>query len=453
MLLANALLFCAGAAVAQSIDPQPHLMVSNGGEHFQYSILHPEAARRAWIEVVDRPIVIDKRAVDVQRYGEFDWHWDRTQINDYEQQDDVLKLGLWDPDGATIYCVDTTMYSQPGGEVFGVTVGGRTKYDLSPAIFTSQVRALQGTPSFSFDVVGADLTDDLELHVFSEKAAKCNDRYVHTDVLDLAHARVTLDSECLLTPGVLFLTTETDPKLYEFGSKVWIHVAGRHSPELRSISPAQVSGEEPQSQLSFVIRGRHFTRSSQVIADYMPSASIGHGPVMHFATEYISPTELHAKADDTFQNYPVSQSVGANFTGLRGSNALRIWVEGDENKFELSEPHDVDVLLLGHKPRNLAIIRSVSPYPIPLMTQHSAEELKVTVHGENFVPDNKVTSVFGFSELNHKTLRTEYVSSTTLQAWIPRQYWRKHKIVFRLVVESVGGKQYSSQDGLKDDED
>lgn len=427
-------------------------MVSNGGEHFQYSILHPELARRAWIEVVDRPIVIDKRSVDVQRYGEFDWEWDRAQLNDYEQEDDVLKIGLWDPDGTTVYCEGTTMYSQRGGEVFGVSVGGRTKYEPAPGLFTAQVRALQGTPKFTFVVLGADLTNDVTLHVFSDKAAKCGDRFVHTEVLDLAHARVTLDGECLLKPGTLFVSTETDAKPWDTNDKVRIHVAGRNSPELRSVSPSQLPGEKPESQLSFVVRGRKFTKSSKVIATYLLTESIGHGPEMHFATEYISPTELHAKADATFTNYPVSESVGENRTGIRDSNALRIWVQGDESKFELSEPQDVAVLLNGQKPRNLAIITSVSPSPIQLMNRHSSEELKATVHGENFVPEVKVMAAFGFSDRNHRELRTEYVSPTTLHAWIPRQYWRKHKILFRLVVETAGGKLYTSQDGLKDDE-
>jgi hypothetical protein len=453
-LLANALSFFCGLSFAQNSDPEPHLMVSNGGEHFQYSILHPEKARRAWIEVMDRPILIDQRSVDVQRYGEFDWQWDRTQLNDYEQPDDVLKLGLWDPDGTTIYCVDTTMYSQRGGEVFGVTAGGRTKYELAPGLFTTEVRALRGTPNFTFEVLGADLTSDLVLHVFSDNGAQCQDRFLHTTVLDLAHARVTLDRECLLKPGTLFLSTVADAQALDMNSKVWVHIAGHNSSELRSVSPSQLSGEEPESQLSFVVRGRHFTTGSKVIASYMPTVtSIGHGPEMHFATEYISPNELHAKADASFSNYPVSESVCEDRTGQRDSCALRIWVQGDENKFELSEPRDVEVLVNGQKPRNFAIITSVSPYPIQLMSQHSSEELKVTVHGENFVPGVKVMSAFGFSDRNHKELRTEYVSPTTLHAWIPRQYWRKHKVMFRLVVETGDGKQYTSQDGLKEDEE
>jgi hypothetical protein len=68
-------------------------MVSNEGEHFQYSIIHPELARRAWIEVIDRPTVIDHKVVEVQRYGEFDWEWDHKQLNDWEQDEDNLGSG------------------------------------------------------------------------------------------------------------------------------------------------------------------------------------------------------------------------------------------------------------------------------------------------------------------------------------------------------------------------
>jgi hypothetical protein len=35
---------------------------------------------------------------------------------------------------------------------------------------------------------------------------------------------------------------------------------------------------------------------------------------------------------------------------------------------------------------------------------------------------------------------------------MPRQYWRKHHIVYRLVVETTDGKQYTARSASEDDD-
>jgi hypothetical protein len=49
-----------------------------------------------------------------------------------------------------------------------------------------------------------------------------------------------------------------------------------------------------------------------------------------------------------------------------------------------------------------------------------------------------------------ETLRTEYVSQTMLRAWIPRERWRKHQVVYRLVVLTPKGLRYSREIESKD---
>src|SRR5262249_42158395 len=135
-----------------------------------------------------------------------------------------------------------------------------------------------------------------------------------------------------------------------------------------------------------------------------------------------------------------------------GLNPLRIWVEGDEKRFELSEFRDVRVQPLpGQRVRPTAVITSVSPLPVRLMTDHSPEELNLTIHGENFIPENKAMAAFGNSAKNQRDLRTEFVSATTLHAWVPRQYWRKHHIVYRLTIETSSGHRYIRKVESKDD--
>ena len=184
-------------------------MVSNEGEHFQYSIINPELARRAWIEVIDRPTVIDHKVVEVQRYGEFDWGWDHKQLNDWEQDEDNLTLALWDPDGETLTCDGLAISAQRGGEVSRMTVGARKTFDPYPRLAASEVRVAQGAPESSFEVTGSDFTASAKLHVHSEKAAACEDRFIHIEVHNLAHARVTVESECFRKAGIFYLSSDS----------------------------------------------------------------------------------------------------------------------------------------------------------------------------------------------------------------------------------------------------
>ena len=69
----------------------------------------------------------------------------------------------------------------------------------------------------------------------------------------------------------------------------------------------------------------------------------------------------------------------------------------------------------------------------------------VTIHGENFVPENKVRFSFGGQTTNDREVRSEYLSATLLRAWIPRQLWRNHQLSYRLVVEAKSGKRYVQQ--------
>jgi hypothetical protein len=49
-------------------------------------------------------------------------------------------------------------------------------------------------------------------------------------------------------------------------------------------------------------------------------------------------------------------------------------------------------------------------------------------------------------------VRSQYISPTMLRAWLPRQFWRKHAVCYRLVVETKEGKRYTSQVDEKDED-
>lgn len=439
--IAVAALWLATPAVACDREPVPELqlVVSDWGEHFQYSISHPETVRIAWIEVVDRPQILDKRPVPVQASGELEWEWkwEKAAFLREETDDDALSLSLWDPDGVSIWCDGLAMRAERGGGVSARTAGGRTSFDPAPELNSLLVRAQQGSRSFRFVATGKDLVPATQFHVFTEKNARCEDRFVHGRVVDLAHARFTVDRQCLEEPGILAISTKSpdDPSDMH---RVWIHVASRGSPRLRAVSPTSVRENEPPGEFTLVLRGKNFTKDSTVDADYMPDG-LDYGEVsqLNLEAEYISPTELRARVHPDLGFTSLVQTLGW------GRTAFRIWVEGKAENFELSESRDVQVLRAdGTRRRQAAVITSIRPFPIPLMDEHSADELKITIRGENFVPQNTVGAVVGTLSA---PVRWEYASPTTMRAWLPRQAWRKHHIVFRLVVETIAGRQYSRE--------
>jgi len=443
-ILALLLCHCAVAQITKQ-HRDLDLLVTNDGQHFQYWIAHPERVKKAWIEVLDRPVVVDKKEIEASSGGEFDWEWNWDEIN-AEMDEDKLELGLWDPDDHTLTCDGLAIYAQPGGEASKTVAGGRTSFDPWPELDQKEVRVPQGGPDFSLDVTGTDLAPGTKLHVFSEKDAQCKDEFVRTEVLDLSHAKVTIARECFRQSGLLYLSATSDTKPFN-SDNVWIDVASRTSPKLKSVSSAPIDEKQRLKQLSFVVRGSNFKRDSSVVANYMPIAGIN-GPQVFLDTKYVSPTELRASVN-TDDDDSVGETLGLDHTGVVDSYSLRIWVQGDKEKLEISDPRELKVQLDPSKRRRLAQIASIEPFPVRLMNEHSERELKITIRGENFIRQNKVMAHYGVLS---ETLRTEYVSPTELRAWIPREHWRKHHVLYRLVVETDKGRKYSRQVGSKDDE-
>src|ERR1700751_1943972 len=133
---------CFGQATQHRPSGELQLAVSDDGRHFFYSIPHPEQVRRAWIEVLDRPLLLERKPIAIQASGGLDWEWNRSALNDYEQPEDNLWLSIWDPNGETVTCdVNTVMRSEPGGIVTGVTVGARQELIPMPALAGTLVRA------------------------------------------------------------------------------------------------------------------------------------------------------------------------------------------------------------------------------------------------------------------------------------------------------------------------
>jgi hypothetical protein len=437
---------CPDGSAQQAKNPELQLSVSNYGRHFVYSVAHPESIREAWIEILDRPVLLDKKSVPVQANGTLDWEWDRSPLNFYEQPEDNLELSIWDPNGETIICdINGMMTAHPGGLVSSTTVGARGRLAQYPRLNPSFVRAAQGGEAITFDVTGEDLGPGTKFQVQAPRGGRCDNRSMHAEVLDFAHARVSVAADCLVRPGILLVSADGDEE-----RAASVHVASRTSPVLLRVSPSHIPENMCQDQLRLVLRGSGFTEESAVYAGYNPDSLDHMTDQLSLGTEYISPTELRVRVDAyQAEDHEVS-------AGIAPDEKLRIWVKGKEEKFQLSEPYDVTLrpvvthdisfplegLVLRPLRPKTAVVTSVSPFPIKLMNERSPGELKVTIHGENFVPEDKVRFSFGGQTTNDREVRSEYTSATQLRAWIPRQLWRKHQVSYRLVVETKSGQRY-----------
>jgi len=442
-----------GQAIHHQATGELQFAVSDHGKRFFYSIPHPEQVRKAWIEVLDRPLLLDQKPVAIQAKGTLDWEWNRTALNVYEQPDDNLGVSIWDPNGETITCdIDTMMRYEPGGIVSGATVSARQQFTPMSRLGHSWVRATQGSGAIAFDAVGEDLGPNTTFRVTSH-CGRCSQQNMQARVLDLAHARITVGSACLQRPGILLVTTSNYT-----GDGATVHVASRASPKLDSVLPSSLPDDVKEDKLRLVLRGHGFTKDSVVHAGYDPDGDDFQTSQLMLETEYVSPTELRAHVD-------MVHSTDATVAQPPGEK-LRLWVKGNDETFELSRPFDVTLrptpgpllpLRLSDpdfrrwKPKT-AIVTSVSPFPIVLMNEYSPEELEVSIRGENFSSQDKVFFSFGRNVNNDKEVRSEYISPTMLRAWLPRQFWRKHAVSYRLVVETKEGKLYTRQVDEKDED-
>src|SRR5882757_1771062 len=189
---------CYGGSPSASAKPEVNLSFddTDGGTHFNYSISHPELVRSAWIEVLDRPLVLARKSVAIQPYGELTWDWNQSFVNFFVQPEDNLVLSIWDPQGETITCdANTVMTSHPGGVVSSTTVGARQKMSADPRLTPSFTRVTPRSDAVTLEVTGADLNALAKFHVQPSKGARCSDKSLHAEVLDFAHARVTLAAE------------------------------------------------------------------------------------------------------------------------------------------------------------------------------------------------------------------------------------------------------------------
>jgi hypothetical protein len=254
--------------------------------------------------------------------------------------------------------------------------------------------------------------------------------YLNTEAVDFRHVKVSIPSTYLLKPTVLGLIGEdasfemTADALSKLLPEQEVYVASKDSAVISSVEPSSLRADAAKKgEVEVTLRGSGFTKDSL--------ATFGVDMGLDGDVDFISSQELRAQIPSSFFTY-----------GPFASNEpIRVWVT-DEDALKISEPRDIEVLptpLLKLAPRPAAI-NSVAPFPIPLMDAHSPRYQVVEVDGENFRADDRVVAVLEIDRpFDGMRLKTEFVSETKLRAWLPRELWRKHRLSYRLLLQTAAG--------------
>jgi len=258
--------------------------------------------------------------------------------------------------------------------------------------------------------------------------------YLPTALADLEHVNVQIPSGYLSKPTLLRLEAVRlgDDALRPVGSQVGggfhfttIYVMSKDRPLLSAIEPQEVSPDETNG-VTVQVRGNGFTTQSDVLTSFQ--VGIGHDsnalkPLL------ISPRELQV----TIPYYLLG------FANSSPDGDFKVWVRNGDDQ-HVSDP-GVLRLLPTKKfsfPRAKPSISSVSPFPVPLMDYRSPSLTLLRIHGKNFRAGDTVVAENG--ELNWDgKLRTDFISPEELNAWLPREMWRRHRLSFRLTTLTSNG--------------
>jgi len=398
----------------------------------RYSISSTQGVKGAWIEVWDRPKRLSRTAVPVEREGEARC----IGCEDAEQTPEELYISIFDPEAVLIcsdYCDQGTLEN---GEYVSQLLAGKKPVEdsdesVEPAYLLEEpelngppIRVVEGTESATIVLTGEDLIPSSRVYVMigedASPESKASRNYLYSRTIDLRHVEVTMPSDLADKPG-LFTAYAKDSwegnqaEGARTGQK--IIVVGKDSPVVDSVEPQALSC--CSSDASLVVRGSRFTQHSKV--------RFGDDTSLREEVTFVSPSELHVMI-------PADRLTDSSG---RYARATPVMLSVTNDPFHFSGPAAVGVLPSAKFKRQplTAVINAVTPYPVPMLDFRSPRFFTLEINGENFRPND----VVAYGNGDRTRLKTQYVSSHRLRAWLPRELWRKHLLSFRLVVETSTG--------------
>ncbi len=429
--------------IAQSDKLRTESLPPGYVQHLRYTISSTKGVKAVWIEVWDRPKRLSRTVVPVKTEGEVPC----DGCNAAEETPQELNLAVFDA-ALPIDCYENCS-GFPRGVYVSEVLAGKKPVEGSdsntfpdylledPHLAGPPLRFVEGSGTTDAILYGKYFIPTTRIYLTDGKDAwqKGDDSlsYLPSKTLDLRLIRVTIPKEFLTAPGVLEASAldvwEKDkaglyPSKRSHAPELKIIVVGKNSPTLDAIEPeslpADAADPAEDKKVAIVLHGSGFTKDSDVALGSEPTSM---SSFMADVT-FVSPSELRAQI-------PASALKNAKYV------PLKISVVNDHLHF--SAPRELSVLpatKLNPAPIP-ALIRSITPYPVPMMEYHSPEFLELEINGDNFRLNDVVA--YRYTYFDRTKLRTHYVSPHQLKAWLPRDAWRKHRLSFRLVVQSATG--------------
>jgi hypothetical protein len=255
--------------------------------------------------------------------------------------------------------------------------------------------------------------------------------YLNTEAIDFRHVKVTILPTYLRKPTVLGLIGQdasfvmNDKELSTLLPKQEIYVVSKESPMITSLEPSSLRADAKDDDLEVTVRGSGFTKESKVVFGTESAVDMG---LDGGDAEFISPQEI--------RSYIPSYFLMPN--GIYVNNErVRVWVT-DDDALKISEPKYIEVIPT--RPLKIfpkrAAINSITPFPVPLMGAQSSRYEAIEVEGENFRSDDRVVAVLDDERFD---LKTEFIADTKMRARLPRELWKKHRLSYRLLLQTAAG--------------
>jgi hypothetical protein len=419
------------------LNPKLVFQDTTNGMRLIYHVPKVDGVSAAWLEVWDRPKRLFRTAIPVKTDGQIIWDPD----DPYPTTPEMLSLAIYDAE-LPEFCIDDPCSGPSfGSHVSPVVVGNTTDQSSGKAELEGPpIRLEEGGDVTDVIATGRDLPPDMKV-ILVEKDDTTEDYrwifrdYLNTETIDLRHIKVTVPSAYLLKPGLYGLvgqdaSFEMDADgLSKLTPEQELYVVSKDSPVISSVEPSSVRSDAGEKDdIPVTLRGTGFTKESRAVFGTASSVERGLGGG---DADFVSWREIRAK----IPSYLTILGPYAN------NEPIRVWVT-DDNTLKISEPREIAVVPAPSQKAApmAAAINSVTPFLIPLMDAHSPKYQIVEIEGENFRSDDRVVAVLDpDSPGEYSPLKTEFITETKLRAWLPREFWRKHQLSYRLLLKTAAG--------------
>jgi hypothetical protein len=390
------------------------------------------------VEIWDGGLLLKRESVPVSLNGQFGWN----HLREVPKTPSDIEFVVFDPELPPSCTDDCSGPSKGGIDYLSAFWVGSSSDEEKPFSLEKGIsyRVLEGSDGSRLKLKGLFVGPSKEV-VLQRQDARGQWKALEQlspDVVDITHLRVNIPPEHLADSGTLGFSIFENVRQPELGNQVEapqqiLYVASKEIPVLLSIYPPSVSPDEIAKgsfHVLFTLYGSGFTSKSRVV-DSLYDRDLNYAGT----TRFISPTELQV---DLYQDRFVRDHKWS------GVSPVRLWV-ADSDWLHVSEPTEIRIDPSMSFPSDpLAAPRSkivsVSPFPILIMNPAGPEFLEVTIKGERLKRRQSIVAMIRTDEDEKEVkLKTQYVSSEELRAWLPRSLWSEHRLRYRFVVQTTGG--------------